>query len=253
MLSLVLIGTGNVASHLFNAFLNVDEVSIEQVYGKNPVALEKFSKFAKTTINPNTIVDADMYLIAVSDVAIKSVSQILKHKKGIVAHTSGSVSMEEIQQKRKGVFYPLQTFSKDKEIDFSKIPICIEASNEEDLVKLMSLSNLLTESVYEVSSKQRKKLHLAAVFANNFSNHLFQITQEICETEKLPFELLKPLILETAEKLQYLSPKDAQTGPARRNDVITMQKHLEELKNPIQKKIYQLLSESIRDTYEKEL
>lgn len=253
MLSLVIIGTGNVATHLYSAFLNTEGVIIKQVFGRNQEHLKYFSERSNTTSIADDIIEADIYLVAVSDNAIEPVSQTIPYKKGIVAHTSGSVPMSEILHQRKGVFYPLQTFTKDKEINFEKIPICIEAHETEDLILLKHLAGLLSGSVYEVRSEQRKKLHLAAVFANNFSNHLFQIAKEICEKEMLPFELLRPLIIETAEKLRNLDPKDAQTGPARRNDLLTMQKHLEELDNPLHKKIYQLLSESIKETYEKEL
>ncbi|MDT0607341.1 Rossmann-like and DUF2520 domain-containing protein [Croceitalea rosinachiae] len=253
MLSFVLIGTGNVATHLFNAFLNVDEVAIKQVFGRNRETLKYFSEHCSITTNIDAIVNADIYLIAVTDDEIASVSEIVSRKPGIVAHTSGSISMASIRSKRKGVFYPLQSFTKNKEIDFTKIPICIEASDEKGLSTLNTFANFLTESVNEISSEKRKKLHLAAVFANNFSNHLFQIAQELCETESLPFELIQPLILETVDKLSVLNPKKAQTGPARRNDVLTMQQHLDELNNPIHKKIYQLLSQSIKETYEKKL
>lgn len=121
------------------------------------------------------------------------------------------------------------------------------------IAKLGSLAQSLKAPVYEISSEQREKLHMAAVFANNFSNHLFHLAEQLCISENLSFEILKPLIYETTDKLRNLSPKEAQTGPAKRNDIQIIQKHLDGLQYPVQKKIYQLLSESIKSTYEKEL
>ena len=168
-------------------------------------------------------------------------------------HTSGSVAINELQTKRKGVFYPLQTFSKDVAVDFSNIPVCIEANNAADLKTLNGLASQLTNSVHEISSEQRIKLHLAAVFINNFSNHLYQIAHQICKDDAISFELLKPLIQETANKIRILNPEEAQTGPAMRNDILTMQRHLSDLKDPIHKKLYQMLSESIKQAHEKKL
>jgi len=253
MLKLVLIGTGNVASHLFNAFLNSKEVSIEQVFGRNREKLKKFSKYVPVTSLSSEIKEADIYVIAVSDDVIASIAQLIQHKHGIIAHTSGSVSIKTLNHKKAAVFYPLQTFTANKKIDFSSIPICLEASNQNDLKVLKKLAKSLSKSVFEVSSFQRKKLHLAAVFANNFTNHLFHISKDLCDSEKLHFDILKPLIYETAKKLEDLNPSEAQTGPAKRNDVEIMQQHLEQLKDPIHKKLYQLISESIIDSNEKKL
>ena len=139
----------------------------------------------------------------------------------MVVHTSGSVPIDTISAKRKGVLYPLQSFTKEKEIDFSTVPLCIEASNKDDLVVLKKLANTISKSVFEVSSIQRAQIHLAAVFANNFSNHMYTIANELCEKEGLPFDLLKPLIMESTAKLQVLKPDKAQTGPAIRNDILT--------------------------------
>lgn len=253
MLTSVLIGTGNVASHLFDAFMDADNIGVQQVFGRNTMALEKFSKHALTTTKSSEIIDADVYIIAVSDDAIEEVSKIVLNKEGIIAHTSGSVPMNVIQHSNSGVFYPLQTFTKGKKVDFSKIPICIEARHDNHLEKLKTFAQNVSTAVYEISSEQREKLHIAAVFANNFSNHLFKLAEELCQSEDLPFEILKPLIYETTHKLKHLSPKAAQTGPARRNDIQTMQKHLDGLENPVHKKIYQLLSESIKSNHEEEL
>jgi len=248
MLSIVLLGTGNVAHHLFDAFIKLDDVLVKQVYGRSPKKLSFFADRCDTIFNPDSIADADIFIIAVSDDAIAEVSSLVTTKKGLVVHTSGSISKNTITAKRKGVFYPLQTFTNGKAVDFSTIPICIEAEESADLKTLKTLAEKITKSVYEISSLQREKLHLAAVFVNNFTNHMYAIGHEICKKENLPFNILKPLIKETADKLRFLTPEKAQTGPAKRNDVLTMQKHLDALKSPLNKKIYQLISESIKSS-----
>ena len=154
---------------------------------------------------------------------------------------------------RSGVFYPLQTFSKDREVDFENIPLCVEAKNLEDLVLLKKLAKAISKSVYEISSEQRKSLHLAAVFVNNFTNHLYHIGNEICRKNKLPFDILKPLILETASKVNTLPPIEAQTGPAKRNDEETIEKQLDQLQNREQREVYQILTNSIKASYGKKL
>lgn len=246
MLSIVLLGTGNVAHQLFNALEN----QIVQVYGRNKEALAEFPETVTKTTDPKKILDAQLYVLAVSDLAIKEVSGLLQTRKGLVVHTSGGVTIDVLQTIRKGVFYPLQTFTKGKVLEFSTIPICLEALNEEDYQLLEKLATSISSSVQRVSSEQRKTLHLAAVFANNFSNHMFHIAKEICERDGLDFQLLTPLITETVDKIRLLNPKVAQTGPARRNDIETMQRHLDGLDSAIDKKIYQIVSESIRKSYE---
>lgn len=253
MLKIVLLGSGNVATHLFQAFRNVSVAKVVQVYGRNSSALESFGKETDITMSPKKIKDADIYIIAVTDHSITEISSVLLEKKGLVAHTSGSVTLNSIRAENKGVFYPLQTFSEGKKMDFKSIPILIEAETEGHYQLLHVLGNHISNEVHRVSSEQRKKLHLAAVFVNNFPNHLFHIAHQICQRENIAFELLLPLISETVDKIRFLSPKASQTGPGRRNDVDTMQDHLEQLENPLQKKIYHVLSESIKKTYEKEL
>jgi len=253
MHTVVILGTGNLAEHLCNTFSSVDKVKLVQVYGRNPEKLKKFDTYAATCTNPTEIKDADIYIIAVKDDAISSVSELLSNKKGIVVHTSGAVEMESIQHKNKGVFYPLQTFTADNPTDFHDIPICIEAKEIASLTILNHLACTISNTVHKITSAQRKKLHLAAVFVNNFTNHLYSIGEDICVEEGLPFSLLHPLIRETAEKLKTMSPKTAQTGPARRGDEKSIEKHLSLLKNKKQSELYTLLSEAIKTTYEKEL
>ncbi|MEM8846580.1 MAG: Rossmann-like and DUF2520 domain-containing protein [Bacteroidota bacterium] len=253
MISVVIIGTGNVAENLFHALIDAKEVNLLQVVGRNDKALEYYKDRTKVSSGFERIEDADIYILAVSDKAIPPVAEKVLNKSGIVVHTSGATPMDSIITQKRGVFYPLQTFTKERLLDFSTIPIGIESSDNESLATLRKLGEAISQKVYDINSDQRKKLHLAAVFANNFSNHLFHISETLCEKEDLPFELLKPLILETVKKLETLSPKDAQTGPARRDDSTSIEKHLELLTNANHKKIYTLLSEAITKTYEKEL
>lgn len=253
MLNIVLLGTGNLSRHLFEAFSKAKGVDVIQVVGRNLNDLAWFSHHTAVSNDFSEIFDADVYLISVKDDAIAEVSGFLAKKKGIVAHTSGAMAMNAIQAHKKGVFYPLQTFSKGRKVDFKTIPICIEASDTASLNKLSQLGRCVSENVREIDSTQREKLHLAAVFVNNFTNYLYGVGESICLENEVSFDLLIPLILETAQKVQDLSPTKAQTGPARRNDEKSMQKHLELLTDKHTKSLYTLLSQAIKETYEKEL
>lgn len=253
MLTIVLLGTGNVAYHLFNAIRSSTSAQILQVYGRNADRLKDFEGLTAVTTIPKTILEADLYLMPVKDDAIPEVSATLKAKKGLVAHTSGAVPLTRLDNQRRGVFYPLQTFTRQIPVDFSQVPICLEAENTKDFKLLEQLANSLSGIVCRMSSEQRLQLHLAAIFANNFTNHFYYLAEEICRNKEIDFELLFPLIQETANKIRFLPPKMAQTGPARRQDVDTIQKHLAMLSNPEQQKVYDVISHSIQKLYEKEL
>lgn len=254
MLSIVIIGTGNVATQLFDTFLTYDTLNVLQVVGRSEKSLAYFSNKTKTSLVSSRIENADVYIIAVSDAAIAAIANLLRKQKGLVVHTSGSVPLSVLSgNQNRGVFYPLQTFTKNKLVPFREIPMCIEAVHKKDLKTLNFLAETISNTVYEISSEQRKQLHLAAVFVNNFSNYMFVLGKEICEEKKVPFSILKPLIAETANKIKEITPIEAQTGPARRNDIETMQRHLDQLTTKEQKTIYKLLSESIQTKYGKEL
>lgn len=198
--------------------------------------------------------DADVYIIGIPDDGISSFSEALFFKNKLVVHTSGGAAMNVLSSKnRRGIFYPLQTFSKQRRVDFKNIPICIEAENQNDLNLLRKLGEIISENVVEISSEKRAKLHLAAVFVNNFTNYLYEIGSEILKDEDLPFDLLKPLIVETASKIKTLSPKEAQTGPAMRNDVKTIEKHLHLLGDSQYRKFYELFTEELKQHYGKKL
>lgn len=254
MIKVSILGTGNVATHLFKAFSSSEEIEIVQVVGRNTKALQAFGHNTNTTSNFTDLKVSDIYIIALSDNSIKTVSEQLTKNNALIVHTSGSTPMAELSKhKRHGVFYPLQTFSKTTEVDFKKVPICLEAKKKEDMALLKKLANLVSNYSYEIDTEQRKSLHLSAVFVNNFTNHLYQMGSDLCKEHNVPFKILSPLIQETARKIETLSPFDAQTGPARRGDSKTITNHLEQLKNPEFKAIYKLLSKSIQTTYGKKL
>ncbi|HUH46920.1 MAG TPA: DUF2520 domain-containing protein [Arenibacter sp.] len=254
MISIVILGSGNVARHLFDVFLNRNGIDILQVWGRNAAHLSYFKDRAVTNGDCSELLEADLYIIAVSDDAIPEIARTLVNKKGLVVHTSGSVPLNALDSNnRRGVFYPLQTFSKGIKVNFKTVPICIEAETEEDRDLLHRLAGYVSDNVRETSSEQRRFLHIAAVFVNNFTNHLFQIGNEICGEHDLAFDILLPLVRETVRKLDYLNPLDAQTGPARRGDRKTMENHLHQLDNKIYKDIYALLSKSISEKYGQKL
>jgi predicted short-subunit dehydrogenase-like oxidoreductase (DUF2520 family) len=248
MIKVVIIGSGNVAQHLLLAFVQSKIVDVIQVYtrNKNNTTLPLDSN--KITSNINALLEADVYFIAVVDNAIKEVSSLLNFSNKLVVHTSGSVAMNALDNKnRKGVFYPLQTFSKQKKVDFKEIPICIESQNNKDYELLEKIALSISNHVFNINSQQRKALHVSAVFVNNFVNHLYQIGQDICAENNIPFEILQSLILETSNKIISLSPSEAQTGPAIRNDTETINSHLNFLSDNNQKEIYKLITKSIID------
>ena len=248
MIRITVIGSGNVAQHLIKAFAKSELVEIVQVYARKKEALSSLIEFDKITSDFEELQESDLYIIAVSDKAIADVSKQLPFQNRIVVHTSGAASLDVLDTKnRKGVFYPLQTFSKNKEIDFSIVPLCLEAENTFDFRVLETVAKSISNAVFAINSDQRKALHVAAVFVNNFTNHLYHIGKEICGEHQVPFEILRPLIQETAEKINTLDPVDAQTGPAKRNDGNTIAAHLDYLTNENQKNIYKLITQSIQD------
>lgn len=245
MIKVILLGSGNVATHLFQAFSKASDVEVVQVFSRT---LSKDFPESIQTSNFSQILEADVYITCVSDNAIATVSNQLQFENRLVVHTSGSTDLEVLTAKNKrGVFYPLQTFSKNKSVDFTKIPICLETEITSDYATLEKLANSISNSVHKINGKQRKALHVSAVFVCNFTNHLYQIGNEICNKNNIPFQILQPLIEETAQKIKSLSPEEAQTGPALRNDTKTIEKHIDFLTNENQKEIYKILTKSIQN------
>jgi predicted short-subunit dehydrogenase-like oxidoreductase (DUF2520 family) len=247
---ITIIGSGNVATHLSAAFKNEGH-RIMQVYSRNMqnAALLAYHVGAEATDNMDNITgDTDIFIIAVKDDAITAiVSQLIKHNK-LIVHTSGAVSLQQISDlsTHAGVFYPLQTFSKAKELNFLEVPLCIEGIDEEITKQLEELARTVSNSVYRINSAQRKVLHLAAVFACNFPNYLYAISEMLLADHQMNFDMIRPLIIETADKIRTHSPAKVQTGPAVRNDEQTMQVHTQMLNNvPELQLIYQLLSQGI--------
>lgn len=250
MITVNIIGAGNVATHLYKAFNKSNQVAINQWFSRDLKCVQDFDSETDITNDLSTLEPTDVTIIAVSDDAIAEVSKHIPYENTLVVHTSGSVSLHELDKKhRRGVFYPLQSFSKTAEIDFSNVPICVEIDRLADVPILKKLVTVIGSPYYRINSDQRATLHLAAVFVNNFSNQLYRIAHEITESTSVEFEILKPLIMETAHKIESISPYMAQTGPAIRKDKRTIKKHLNALKNPIHKDIYQLLTKSIQKTH----
>ncbi|RYZ92783.1 MAG: DUF2520 domain-containing protein, partial [Sphingobacteriaceae bacterium] len=244
---ITLIGSGNVATHLAAAFKNAGHY-IVQVYSPTTqhAALLAYHINAEAidniqAINPET----DIFIIAIKDDAIAGVTEKLAIHQKLIVHTSGATGLDEITKytPNAGVLYPLQTFSKTREVDFLKVPVCIEGADENITATLMQLAQTVSNKVYTIGSAQRKTLHLAAVFACNFPNYLYHAAEQLLDAQNIQFDIIRPLIEETVHKVQDNFPADVQTGPAVRNDVKTMEAHLQLLtEEPELQQLYQLLS-----------
>jgi predicted short-subunit dehydrogenase-like oxidoreductase (DUF2520 family) len=256
MIKVSIIGSGNVAQHLITAFKEIQNSSskleLVQVYSRKVENLTHLLDLNQIATRIEDLSEVDLYIIAVSDDAIASVSKQLIFKNRLVVHTSGSISLDVLDEaNRKGVFYPLQTFTKNKPVDFSTIPICLEAENATDFQLIDTVAKLISNKVFAINSQQRRALHVAAVFVNNFTNHLYQIGNEICDENQIPFSILHPLITETAQKIMNLPPALAQTGPAIRNDEKTIEAQQAFISDENQLTIYKILTESIQNNGKK--
>ena len=193
--------------------------------------------------------EADLFIVSVKDAVLTDVVQQLMQgrEEQYFAHTAGSMSLTLFQgmARHYGVFYPMQSFSKERRINFSEVPVFLEASDAQTLTQLKALSATLTPHVYELSTDERRYLHLAAVFACNFANHCYALSAEILQQHGLPFSVMLPLIDETARKVHHLSPLEAQTGPAVRYDLNVINKQQQLLDDPAMKELYERLSKSI--------
>jgi predicted short-subunit dehydrogenase-like oxidoreductase (DUF2520 family) len=244
------VGSGNVTTHL-SKVLYQSNIQIIGFYGRNLQTTQFLAQKYHTNYGkPEELksCEADLIIISVPDNAIEEVLKLIPTSETLAAHTSGSLSIEALNNvsTRPAVFYPLQTFSKEKEIDFKNIPIMVEAKEEADLLQLEQLAQKISNKVFRINSKQRKKIHIAAVFSSNFTNYLFHIAEDLLKREEVPFDVIQPLIEETTEKIKKLRPYDAQTGPAVRRDLDTIQEHLDDLIDiPEYHEIYKLLSHHI--------
>jgi predicted short-subunit dehydrogenase-like oxidoreductase (DUF2520 family) len=248
--SVSIVGTGNVAHHLGKA-LRHSGVTVTSVYGRNQSAAQELAAKLDCLVEPTlTELQGDLILLCVSDDAILDLIKDLSDDRRI-AYTSGSVPLSAFPKKGElGVFYPLQTFSKHRDIDLSKVPFLIEAHSEKFQSELMQLASMISEKVIYANSQDRLHYHISAVFVNNFVNHLFALGKAHSDNHGLDWEVLKPLIHETVAKINSLEPLAAQTGPALRNDQDTIHRHLGEL-NGIPKEVYALITQSIQQSSKK--
>ncbi len=251
-MGIVIIGAGNLATHLSKA-LQKSGFKIAQIYSRSDSSARLLANMLKTqyTTDINRIdSNASLYIIAISDDAIKPLADQLPLTSQLVVHTAGSVPMEVFAGKlhNYGVLYPLQTFSKSRPVNFAEIPIFLEANTSSGLQQLKQIAEKISRKVYHAATNERLQLHLAAVFGCNFVNYLYHLSAEIVRQTGFDFEVLSPLILETARKaIASGNPQSVQTGPAIRGDSNVMQKHLDLLTaHPEWQKIYALLSKNIR-------
>lgn len=253
----VIIGSGNLAEALARAVAE-SNLQLVQIYARNAERARTVATLAATrwTTQPAELADADIYLVAVSDRAVAEVAAALPlPAHACVAHTAGSVPLDVLPGScaHRAVFYPMQTFTKGRRVDFAQIPIFLECDDEAFYPELEAFARQLSQTVIRADSARRAKIHLAAVFACNFANHMYVLGEQIARSAGLDFGVLKPLVRETAEKaLDAASPADVQTGPAVRHDLATQERHLRLLGDDMQlKEIYSTISQHIWETSRK--
>ncbi len=229
-----ILGSGNVASHLKQW---LTEICVNSC--------------ACSSKTPDEWPDAKIYLLAVKDSAIREVAQELRQKNAIVVHLSGSTSIDALEScPQRGVIYPVQTFTKGVSLNYTEIPLLVEGSTSEIEDKLWQLAGAMSDFRRRANSEERRQVHLAGVCASNFTNHLMLLAQKQLAKSGISLDILRSLMEETLNKAFINGPLAAQTGPARRNDQITIGKHLEMLtEEPRLQEIYRLISSSIKDTY----
>jgi predicted short-subunit dehydrogenase-like oxidoreductase (DUF2520 family) len=253
--SITLIGAGNVSWHLGKG-LYLKGYTINEVWSRTyDSAFELASRIGAKAITDLDQLDrdVDLTIIAVSDAVIGRLSNDLIRREKLVVHTSGSVAMDEIAgtSSSYGVLYPLQTFSKHIPVNIAEVPFCIEASDDEALSLIRRVAQDLSVNVHSVNSEERLLLHVSAVFASNYSNFMYMMASDILASKGLSFDLLKPLVAETAHKVLTSEPSRVQTGPAKRGDSNVIDKHLKLLASmPEYAEIYRLLAERIRQRFQ---
>lgn len=252
-MKIAFIGSGNLATHLSLALKAAGE-EIIQVYSRTDAhAKELADKLGciHTTNLDKIYLNADVYILSVKDDAISQIADSICHKcpHALFVHTAGSVLMDIFKGKANhyGVLYPMQTFSKARKVDFRPIPCFLEASSNEDIAIIRSLAESISDHVVDCDSEKRKKLHLAAVFACNLTNHCYRLAERVLQEEEIDWKLYLPLIDETAKKVSEMSPKDAQTGPMVRYDVNVMNRQLALIPDERTRQIYRLMAESIHE------
>ena len=251
-----IIGAGNVGWHLARALEDAGHYVTDIYSRRKAKGLELANRLYDTRVTNSLNLkesQAEIFLLSVSDDKLEEVAAKVKIPPyAIIAHTSGTQSLKVLSayHDNAGIFYPLQTFTKGVSVDLKEVPICIEALNQPSEKVLQSLGESISDEVYNVLSDDRKVLHVAAVFACNFSNHMYTIAQDILEKHDIDFGLLHPLIVETVNKALSVGPVESQTGPAQRNDHETLKKHLKFLRyDSDYRKIYRLLSDHLKESY----
>lgn len=256
-MKITFIGAGNLATNLCQAAYDACH-EIAEVYSRTEASASVLANMvnAPYTTDLSTVnTESDIYIVSVKDAVLEQVAAELSKRVGdrLIVHTAGSMPMDILPSCRRGVFYPMQTFSRQKKVDFSTIPCFLEAQSADDLALLHQFAASITDSIYNMGSNDRRYLHLAAVFCCNFANHCYAIGAELLkEHGNIPFEVMLPLISETASKLYHLSPAEAQTGPAVRWDNNVIDKQITLLSSqPQWQEIYRLISQSIHSASEK--
>lgn len=252
MMRISIIGAGKVGLNMFETLRKKKDVKLVSLFNRSIEKILHYRKKVFITNNINEIKKSDIYIISTKDDSIKKISEKIIGRDGLIVHTSGSTEMKILSiHKNFGVFYPLQTLTEGKIADFKKIPICVEANNEINYKILKKLTKITGSKYYQVDSKQRIALHVSAVFACNFTNYLFSKAYDICRSNKIPFDILFPLIRETLGKIEENNPSEIQTGPAIRKDLSTIKKHLNFINSKNSKKIYSILTQEIIKNYGK--
>lgn len=248
-MKIVFIGAGNLATCV-SLEMQRTGMTIGQIYSRTYESAESLGKKLNCpwTTNVHEIVtDGDIYIFALKDSALTEIIPQVKPNDGLWVHTAGSVPMDVFKghARRYGVFYPLQTFTKSRRVKLDSTPIFLETNEPEDMKLLKKVGIALSGNAQELDSDKRKTLHLAAAFACNFTNHMYLLASKILEEKSIPYKVLLPLIRETAEKINEVSPSQAQTGPAVRYDKAIMDMQIEMLSDPSMQTIYKLISQNI--------
>ncbi len=248
MITVVIIGSGNMAQAIIKACQNTD-IDIVGIYSKNREKLVEIAKQNSINYCENTLdipTNADLYLLCVNDDAIENVSNSLLVNGGLVVHFSGLKNIIEIgKQENKAVFWPIESINENTFTNFKNTPICIEANTDENYRIIEAFADRLSNKVLNINSEQRQYFHLAATITNNFSNHLIALAKNELDHKGLDYQILKHLLSNALNNSFNFEPQNTQTGPAFRNDVNTMQKHLDLIENNELKALYQLMSKSI--------
>ncbi len=254
---IAIIGTGNVAWHLGEAFENAGH-TVTEVYGRSLMKARGISERLYATLPKEDLdfseSDAEIFVMAVTDEAIPELADaIILPEEAILVHTSGSVPLDMLSYSSAqytGIFYPLQSFTKGRKMDISDVPFLLEAEDREVMRALKLLAKSISPLCYEVNGKDRMAIHVAAVFVSNFTNHMIRIGEEVIQRQGLDFEIMKPLLIEQISKCLEIGPMKSQTGPALREDISTLESHHQFLAyNPSFAEIYKVVSQDIMDSF----